>query len=72
MVKNSLAHCWQAGLRQRAKDSFFPSRLSVAAAVQEGIGHHRHQGVPVEAGPGPALEMVQAEFFLELLMSLLA
>ncbi len=66
MVKNGLAYCWQAGLRRRAEASFFPSRLSDRAALQEGIGHHRHQGVAVEPGPGPALEVVQAEFFLEL------
>src|SRR5687768_11077993 len=51
---------------------FFPSRLSDPAALQEGVGHHGHQSVAVEPGPRAALEVVQAEFFLELLMGLLA
>lgn len=29
---------------------FFPSRLSDPAALRQGIGHHRHQGVAVEPG----------------------
>ena len=37
---------------------FFPFRLSDPAASQEGIGHHRHQGVAVEPCPGPALEVL--------------
>lgn len=40
--------------------------------MQEGVGDHRHQGVPVKTGPGSSLEVVQTEFFLELLMGLLA
>ena len=72
MVKNGLAHRWEAGLRRRADDSFFPSRLSDPAALQEGIGHHRHQGMAMEPCPRSAFEVVQAEFLLELLMSLFA
>src|SRR3546814_3977092 len=30
---------------------FFPSRLSEAAALQEGVGHHCHERVTVQADP---------------------
>lgn len=51
---------------------FFPPRCFEAAGLQEGVGDHRHQGVSVQARPGPALEMVEPEFLLELLMRLFA
>ena len=51
---------------------FFPSRGLEAAGLQEGAGDHRHQGVSVKAGPGPALEVVEAKLVLELLMRLFA
>ncbi len=51
---------------------FFPSRGGEAAGLQEGIGDHGHQGVPVQAGPGSALKMVEAKLLLELLMCLFA
>ena len=51
---------------------FSPSGLLEAAGLQEGVGDHRHQRVPVQAGPGSALEVVEAEFLLQLLMRLLA
>lgn len=51
---------------------FFPSCLSDPAALQEGIGHHRHQRVAMKPGPGPTLKVVQAKLFLELLMGLLS
>lgn len=38
--------------------------------MQEGVGDHCHQGVSVKADPGPALEVVEAQFLLELLMRL--
>ena len=51
---------------------FFPSRGFEAAGLQKGVGDHRHQSVPVQAGPGSALEMVEAKLLLELLMRLFA
>lgn len=51
---------------------FFRPALGDPAELQEGIGHHRHQCVAMEPGPGLALEVVEAEFFLKLLMGLLA
>src|ERR687890_31978 len=45
---------------------------SKATVLQVGEGHAGHQRVPVQASPGPALEMAQTEFLLELLASLLA
>lgn len=55
-----------------ARRLFFPSRLSEPAGLKEGIGHHCHQRVAMQPGPGAPLEVVETEFFLELLMRLLA
>src|SRR4051794_38822732 len=51
--------------------SLFPP-LPQAEVLKEAEGEHRHQGVPVRPGPGPALEVVEAELLLELLVHLLA
>jgi hypothetical protein len=51
---------------------FSPARLGEAAALQVGVGDHRHERVAVQATPGSGFEMVEAEFFLELLVGLLA
>ena len=40
--------------------------------LEEGVGDHRHERVPMKALPGSALEVIEAEFFLHLLMRLLA
>ena len=40
--------------------------------LEEGVGDHGHEGVTVKALPGSSLEVVEAEFLLELLMGLLA
>ena len=50
---------------------FFPSRCFEAAGLEEGVGNHRHQRVSVQSGPGSTFEVIEAEFFLELLMRLL-
>ena len=39
--------------------------------LEEGVGDHRHEGMPVQAVPGSSLEVVETEFLLELLMGLL-
>lgn len=39
--------------------------------LKEGIRDHCHECVPVKALPGSALEVVEAEFFLHLLVGLL-
>ena len=51
---------------------FFSPRLSEPLRLQEGVGHHRHQGVAVKPGPGSSFEVIEAEFLLELLMRLFA
>src|ERR1700733_11674976 len=43
-----------------------------AAALQVGVGDHRHERVAMQAMPGSAFEVVEAKFFLELLVGLLA
>ena len=40
--------------------------------LEEGVGDHRHERVPVQALPGSALEVIEAEFFFHLLMGLFA
>ena len=52
--------------------NFFPSRGLEAAGLEEGVSDHGHQGGPVQPNPGSAFEVVEAEFFLQLLMRLLA
>src|SRR5689334_23964840 len=51
---------------------FSPSRLSEPAGLEEGVSDHRHQGVAMQSAPRPALEVVETELFLELLMRLFA
>src|SRR5580692_10081054 len=51
---------------------FPPARFSETPGLQIGVGDHGHQGVTMEAMPGSALEVVEAEFFFELLMRLFA
>ena len=40
--------------------------------LKEGIGDHCHEGVTVEAMPGSSLEVIETEFFLQLLVRRLA
>lgn len=40
--------------------------------LQEGVRDHRHERMVVKALPGPALKVIETEFFFQLLMSLLA
>src|SRR5215470_2020820 len=40
--------------------------------LEEGVGDHCHERMPVKAGPGSSLEVVEAEFLLQLLVGLLA
>ena len=40
--------------------------------LEERIRDHRHERVSVKALPGPALEVIEAEFLFQLLVSLLA
>jgi hypothetical protein len=46
--------------------------LGQATGLQERIGDHGQERVSVQACPGAALEVVEPEFFLELLVRLLA
>src|SRR3954452_8767437 len=51
---------------------FPPPRRLQAPVLQIGKGDAGHQGVAMQAGPGPALEVAEAELLLELLVYLLA
>src|SRR3954453_24055862 len=51
---------------------FFPPRLLQAPVLQISKGDAGHQGVAMQTGPGPALEVAEPKFLLEVLMHLLA
>jgi hypothetical protein len=51
---------------------FFPPPVCEAAMLEEGIGDHRHERVTVKTLPGSSLKVIEAEFFFQLLMGLLA
>ena len=40
--------------------------------LEEGVGDHCHERVTVKALPGSSLEVIEAEFFFQLLMRLFA
>ena len=40
--------------------------------LEESVGDHRHEGVTMKTLPGSSLEVIEAEFFFQLLMRLLA
>jgi hypothetical protein len=75
---DGLPHGGQARRRWRSRQTghlFFsirPVGPSRAQVLQVGAGDARHQRVPVQASPGAALEVVKAQFLLELLVALLA
>src|SRR5690349_21967383 len=55
------------------RPTFFPPTRSLQAPVlQPDKGDAGHQRVPMQAGPGPAFEVAEAEFLLELPVHLLA
>jgi integrase len=51
-----------------ARGLFFSRPVCEATMLEEGVGDHRHERVPVQALPGSALEVIEAEFFFHLLM----
>src|SRR3954452_21366671 len=51
---------------------FPPTRRLQAPVLQIGKGDAGHEGVAMQAGPGPALEVAEPQFLLELLMYLFA
>ena len=51
---------------------FSPARFCKATVLQEGISDHCHECMTVKALPGSSLEVIEAEFFFELLVGLLA
>lgn len=57
---------------RRSVDSFSPFGLFEPLGLQEGESNHAHEAVPVQSLPRPPFEVVEAEFFLELLMGLFA
>ena len=51
---------------------FSPLGGSEALILQEQIRHQRHQRMPMQPPPRATLEVIEPEFFLELLVGLLA
>ena len=70
--EDCVAHGGQSWLRRRAVDSFFPPRCCETAVLEEGVGDHCHKRVSVKPLPGSPLEVIETEFFFQLLVSLLA
>lgn len=70
-VEDRLPDGGHTRLRWWSADPFFPSRCSEAAGLEKRVGDHAYQGVAVQPDPGPPFEMVEPQFFLELLMGLL-
>ena len=50
---------------------FFPPRFFEAAMLEEGVGDHGHEHVTMKTLPRSALEVIEAKFFLQLLVRLL-
>jgi hypothetical protein len=70
-LDDGVTHGWQAWLRRRSVDSFFPPHFFEATMLKEGESEHRHERMTVKTLPGSPLEVVEAEFFFQLLMRLL-
>ena len=51
---------------------FFPPCCCEAAMLEEGVRDHRHERMAMKALPGSSLEVIETEFFFQLLVSLLA
>src|SRR5262249_35562475 len=51
---------------------FFPPCCFEPAILEESVGDHRHERMTMQALPGSALEVIETEFFFQLLVSLLA
>jgi hypothetical protein len=71
-VEDSLSDGGHAGLWRRFSVAFFSARSFETTGLKKGVSDHRHQGVSMQADPGSAFEMIEAKFFLELLMRLFA
>ena len=50
---------------------FFPARCGEATMLEKGVGDHGHQRMAMKSSPRATFEVIEAEFFLELLVSLL-
>jgi hypothetical protein len=64
MARTARRIAGSVGLGGPRRILFSPTRFSEAAALQVGVGDHRHERVTVQATPGSAFEVVEAEFFL--------
>ena len=55
-----------------ARRFFFPPRRCEAPGLKEGVGHLRYSRVPMQPSPGSALDVIEAECLIHLLVGLLA
>ena len=67
-----MANGRQSWLRRGPLILFFPPCRCEAAILEEGIGDHGHQRMTMQALPGSSFEVIEAEFFFELLVRLFA
>src|SRR6202022_4441438 len=69
---DGVAYGRQARLRRWAIDSFFSPRLCETAMLEECVSDHGHERMSMEALPGSSFEVIETEFFFQLLMGLFA
>ena len=69
---DGVAYGRQARLRRWTVDSFFPPRLCETAMLEECVSDHGHERMSMEALPGSSFEVIETEFFFQLLMGLFA
>ena len=67
-----MAYGGQSRLRWRPVASFFTPCCFEPAILEERVGDHGHECMTMQALPRPSLEVIEAEFFLQLLVGLLA
>ena len=71
-IKNGLPDGWQARLRRRSPDFFFPTRGLEAAGLKEGIGDHGHKACRCSPNQDRPSKWSRPKFLLHLLMRLFA
>lgn len=68
---------WPGARRARSAEAavrwfFFPALQLLASDAGESVSDHRHERMTMQTLPGSALEVVETEFFFQLLVRLLA
>ena len=72
--EDGVVHCAAKSAGERPVHFLFPALplCSKAAILEEGLRDHGHKRMTAKALPGSSLEVIETEFFFQLLVSLLA